>query len=83
MSEVGSVADSGRAGVFGEHLIAPIVFHGGANVETFVAAVVPRSLEGCFVVNEHVAAGQADCGGIKIVWAKEVFICRCGCRALV
>ena len=40
-AEVDCVADGDRACVFGEHLIAPVVFHGRANVETFVAAVVP------------------------------------------
>ena len=41
MAEVDSVVDGDCSHVFGEHLVAPVVFHGGANVETVVAAVVP------------------------------------------
>jgi hypothetical protein len=38
---VEDVADGYHASVFCEHLVTPIVFHGGANIEIFVAAVVP------------------------------------------
>ena len=41
VAEVECVTDGDCACVFGEHLVAPVVFHGGAEIETVAAAVVP------------------------------------------
>jgi hypothetical protein len=41
VAEVDGVADGDRALVSGEHLVAPLVFHGRADVETITAAIVP------------------------------------------
>ena len=39
--EVDLIADGYCSSVFHEHLVAPIVFNGGANVVSLLAVVVP------------------------------------------
>ena len=55
-----------------EYPVATIVNQGGADIESFMASILPRSADRCFGVDEDTASSRSHWRGIKVVGAKKV-----------
>ena len=78
MPEFDGISDEDGFGVLGEDAITSVVEKGGAQVEAFQGAEVPRASDSGFMMDKDVAASGAQGSSIEVVGAKEGMPCGWG-----